>query len=135
MTSPSDWAFPQEGGEEDSFTSFRVRPYLLTGGRTRADVDLPLEAQVETTEAGRARLDNAGQALATELRNIASLCNQPQSVAEISAHLRIHLQVARILVGDLMAQGLVATHRATPRSADRPDLRLLERVLDGLQSL
>jgi hypothetical protein len=130
MTDRADWPRPEEGGPETS-TSFRVRPYLLTGGRTRSEVDLPLEAQVQTTDVGRVRM----RALGHELRAITQLCVEPQSIAEISAHLGIHLQVARILVGDLIKEGLVATHQAAKRPSDRPDLRLLERVLDGLQSL
>ncbi len=117
---------------DDSFRSFRVRPYLLTGGRTRAAVDLPLEALVRTTESGHASLATQSR----ERHQIITLCASPQSVAEISAHLKIHLQVARVLVGDLVQEGHVATHVASTQSTtDRPDLRLLEQVLDGLQSL
>ena len=47
----------------------------------------------------------------------------------------MHLQVARILVGDLVNDGLVTTSTAPTQSTERPDLNLLERVLDGLQSL
>ncbi len=122
---------PLETGDAQTFSSFRVRPYLLTGGRTRSEIDLALETLVHVTDLGRSRTGTLGH----ELRSIAELCVQPQSVAEISAHLHIHLQVARILVGDLMKEGFVATHQATQRPSDRPDLRLLERVLDGLQSL
>ena len=35
-------------------TPLRVRPYLLTGGRTRSSVDLALEAQILLTPKGRA---------------------------------------------------------------------------------
>ena len=41
--------------------------------------------------------------------------------------------VARVLVGDLAGEGLIAVHRPN-HVGDRPDLRLLERVLDGLQA-
>ncbi|MFT7598169.1 MAG: hypothetical protein ACI8TP_001090 [Acidimicrobiales bacterium] len=117
--------------EIDAFTSLRVRPYLLTGGRTRSAVDLPMEALVQSTPDGTARLPT----LDHERRRIVQLCGQPQSIAEVSAHLNIHLQVARVLVGDLVSEGLVATHTASTESSDRPDLQLLERVLDGLQTL
>ena len=116
--------------DNESFTTLRVRPYLLTGGRTRSAVDLPLEALVRTTESGNA---SAGQH-SREQQQIISLCANPQSVAEISAHLKIHLQVARILLGDLVQEGHVATHTSA-QPTERPDLQLLERVLDGLQSL
>ncbi len=117
---------------DENFRSFRVRPYLLTGGRTRSAVDLPLEALVRTTESGHAALGTQSR----ERHQIISLCASPQSVAEISAHLKIHLQVARVLVGDLVQEGHVATHVAKHETASaRPDLRLLEQVLDGLHSL
>ena len=118
----------------DSITgdaTFRVRPYLLTGGRTRTDVDLPLEAQIRTTPEGHQALASAG----LERHRILELCAEPQSIAEISAHLSIHLQVARVLVGDLVNEGFVGTQTATGPASARPDLQLLERVLDGLQAL
>ncbi len=112
--------------------ALRVRPYLLTGGRTKSDVHLPLEAQVRTT-------DTVGEhetaTLPPEKRAIVELCAQPHSVAEVSALLRTHLQVTRILIGDLVKDGLVGTNTAPAQSDERPDVRLLERVLDGLQSL
>ena len=49
--------------------------------------------------------------------------------------LKIHLQVARVLVGDLINEGLIAVQTATEQSTERPDLLLLNRVLDGLQAL
>ncbi len=117
--------------ETDAFTSLRVRPYLLTRGRTRSVVELPMEALVQSTPDGNSRLAS----LDHERQRIVRLCTEPQSIAEVSAHLKIHLQVARILVGDLVSEGLVATHTAPTQTNERPDLRLLERVLDGLQSL
>lgn len=117
----------------DPFTSLRVRPYLLTGGRTRSAVELPLEAQIRATEQGQAALGRQSH----ERRRIIELCADRQSVAEISAHLQIHLQVAKVLIGDLIQEGLLsnATQPAAASPTDRPDLQLLERVLDGLQSL
>jgi hypothetical protein len=59
---------------------------------------------------------------------------RPISVAEVSAHLHIPLGVARVLVGDMTAAGLVEVHR--PRATgERPDLVLLERVLDGIRAI
>lgn len=120
-----------ESDNTENFSALRVRPYLLTGGRTRSEVDLPLEALVRTTEAGNA----AAARLSKERRQILELCAEPQSVAEISAHLEMHLQVARILLGDLVQDNLVATQTTNSEPAARPDLQLLERVLDGLQGL
>ena len=117
--------------DRNGSAALRVRPYLLTKGRTKSAVHLPLEAQVKATEASEAGI--GGQA--PEQRAILELCARPHSVAEISALLDIHLQVARILVGDLVNDGLVSTNTASPQANERPDLHLLERVLDGLQSL
>jgi Protein of unknown function (DUF742) len=78
-----------------------VRPYAVTGGRTRPDYDL---------------------------------CRRARSVAEIAAYLRMPLGVARVLVGDMAQEGLVRVHQAQA-STDRPDLALMQRVLNGLRNL
>lgn len=109
----------------------RVRPYLLTGGRTRSSVELAIEAQIRLTARGQASIDTASM----ERRMILELCADPQSVAEISAHCKIHLQVARVLVGDLITEDLLHVQEIASHSPDRPDLDLLNRVLDGLQAL
>jgi len=112
----------------------RIRPYALTGGRTRGNQELALETIVRTTPQGRA----AQPRLLRESARIVQICAEPLSVAEISAHLKIPLGVARVIVGDLAAEGLVGANAgATTASAtqNRPDIKLLERVLDGLQAL
>lgn len=110
----------------------RVRPYALTGGRVRSSTELALETIVRTTSRGASLTER----LPTESRRILELCEEPTSIAEVSAHLSIPLGVARVLVGDLVTEGHLDSH-ATPATGDgsRPDLRLLERVLDGLQAL
>lgn len=112
--------------------SLRVRPYALTGGRTRSSTDLPLETIVRTTTHGASQL----RQLSHERRNIANMCREPLAIAEISAHLHLPLGVARVLVGDMVTEGLLMTAQDAPTSPDaRPDASLLERVLHGLQSL
>ena len=131
-TSPGSPHPAQAEASHPSTPRFRVRPYTLTGGRTRTDVDLGLETQVRTTDQGLRRAN----LLALELRDIVEICNQPLSVAEVSAHLHVPLQVAKVLVGDLITSGDVESHSAVAAQADgRPDIQLLERVLEGLQSL
>jgi hypothetical protein len=113
-------------------TSFRVRPYALTGGRTRSDHDLAIEAIVKSTIWGL----SAASRLTLERKQIVSLCTVPLSVAEVSAHLHIPLGVARVLAGDMVGEGLLDTARLPTTRADRrPDVKLLERVLDGLHAL
>jgi hypothetical protein len=106
-----------------------VRPYALTGGRTRSGAaDLPVESLVVTSAKGRA----TGAHLQLERRAIAELCLDPISVAEVSAHLGVPLGVARVLVTDMSEQGLVDVHQG---SAERPNQALLERVLHGIRDL
>ncbi len=83
-----------------------VRPYAMTGGRTRPRYQLAIEALVSTT-ADPARL----QGQLPEHQRICRLCQEIKSVAEISALLSIPLGVARILVADLAEAGLVAIHQ------------------------
>jgi hypothetical protein len=69
-----------------------------------------------------------------EQRAIAALCHDILSIAEVSAYLHLPLGVIRVLVGDMADEHLVMVHRPT-QGSDRPDLALLKRVLDGLQTI
>ena len=113
----------------DAGDGLRVRPYAITGGRTRAATDVPIEAIVYRTPKG----DQATSALSMERGQIIKLLATPQSCAEVSARLRLPLGVARVVLGDLVDEGYLALN--TRSATGRPDLRLLERVLDGLQAL
>ncbi|ONI70688.1 hypothetical protein ALI144C_49660 [Actinosynnema sp. ALI-1.44] len=108
-----------------------VRPYAMTGGRTKADGDLRVEAMISTASAGMAE-DGLAE---IEHRSIARLCRTPKSVAEISAELDMPLQVAKIVLGDMVATGLVVVHRTTGLSGGSSHLALMERVLGGLRRL
>ncbi|MGQ4512567.1 DUF742 domain-containing protein [Streptomyces sp. DW26H14] len=109
-----------------------VRPYAMTGGRTRPRYQLAMEALVSTT-ADLASLH--GQL--PEHQRICRLCIEVKSVAEISALLSIPLGVTRILVADLAEAGLVAIHQpgGDESAGGQPDVTLLERVLSGLRKL
>lgn len=109
----------------------RIRPYAMTGGRTRPKVDLPLETLVRTNDRGWSVRHEVG----TEERRILELAGDPLSIAEISAHLGVVLGVARVLVGDLVASGRLDRSAATTSSNPGADVSLLERVLDGLKAL
>ncbi len=115
---------------EEPLSRLRVRPYTVTRGRTDAEIELGVETMIQVV-AGTA----GGNKGVTEARAIVQLCEEPLSIAEISAHLKLPLQVVKVLVGDLVVAGVVATHSGSIQSDGRPDLALLERVLDGLQSL
>jgi hypothetical protein len=107
-----------------------VRPYAVTGGRTRPRYQLAIEALVTTTTRGR----SATFGLVPEQRSICDLCTEIKSVAEIAALLKMPLGVTRVIVGDLAESGLVSVDQPGA-SEGQPDLALLERVLIGLRNL
>jgi len=112
-------------------TGSMVRPYTKTGGRTRSDYDLAIEALVSTSERGR----SPDAAVRPEHRSICGLCLDTRSVAEVAAHLRLPLGVARVLIGDMAGMGLVLIHQSGMVVGDRPSIEFMERVLSGLRRL
>ena len=109
----------------------RVRPYARTGGRTRSDHNLALEALVSTSDDGR----RYRGVRSIEHRRICDLCLDTRSVAEIAAHLRLPLGVVKILVGDMADLGLVLIHQTELILGDRSSREFMERVLQGLRAL
>jgi len=107
-----------------------VRPYAVTGGRSRGSrAELPLEALVNAPPAG---LHN--DRLRFEHADVVRLCLPFQSLAEVSAHLRLPVGVARTIVCDLIDEGLVTI--TLPRHGTAgPDVDTLGKVLDGLLAL
>jgi hypothetical protein len=124
-------AEPIRGGGGAQETGSLVRPYTRTGGRTRSDYDLAIEALVSTSERGKA----PDAAVLPEHRSICGLCLDTRSVAEVAAHLRLPLGVARVLIGDMAGMGLVLIHQSGMVVGDRPSIEFMERVLSGLRRL
>lgn len=109
----------------------RARPYSWTAGRTRPAIDLPVEARVQTTSVGHALPHRRADAHWA----VTQLCFHPCSIAEISAHLTVPLGVARVLVGDLVSEGLVVVQATVTDDTDADERRdLIERVLNGLRA-
>ncbi|GAA2431973.1 DUF742 domain-containing protein [Actinomadura vinacea] len=106
-----------------------VRPYVLTGGRTRGRSQL----LVHTLVYGRrydggfaARLLPEARALYDRVHTVS------ESVAELSAHCGISLGVTRVLLSDLAAGDRISIG---PETTSPYDPQLLERVIDGLREL
>ncbi|KUJ64417.1 multi-component regulatory system-8 [Streptomyces albus subsp. albus] len=120
----------------------RVRPYSLTGGRTRSGHVLLVETFVaamdgpDEPDGGWEQPAEGSRAarLRPELKAIVELCRRMRSVAEISALLKIPLGVVRVLLSDLADQGKIRVY-GTGRAPGQPDHALLERVLVGLRRL
>ena len=108
-----------------------LRPYAMTEGRTEpTGPDLAIEDLIGAAPAA-ADPPNLAQPGAPVDR---PACREILSVAELAARVDLPLGVTRVLVGDLVSQGMVRIHRA-PSHAGGPDVALLEQVLDGLQRL
>ncbi|MEU9167377.1 DUF742 domain-containing protein [Streptomyces sp. NPDC048420] len=109
-----------------------VRPFLVTAGRVAPDPSgrtMPVETQVVATAEGLAVLDR----LAFEQHDIVAACRIPQSIAEIAARLRLHLNVVRILAEDLRTAGQLTVH--VPDTGVTHDASVLRRLIDGLRAI
>lgn len=126
---------PVRGGDRKPA---RVRPYSLTGGRTRFGHVLHVETFVAVLEAPAERPQLANGSLNTkvmpEMRAIVELCRRMRTVAEIAALLKMPLGVVRVLLSDLADQGKIRVY-GTGHGPGQPDRALLERVLSGLRRL
>ncbi|MGW1891155.1 DUF742 domain-containing protein [Streptomyces sp. NPDC002004] len=126
---------PVRGGDRKPA---RVRPYSLTGGRTRFGHVLLVETFVAAIDAPAERRELPKGSLTTrvmpELRAIVELCRRMRTVAEIAALLSMPLGVVRVLLSDLADQGRIRVY-GTGHGTGQPDRALLERVLSGLRRL
>jgi hypothetical protein len=108
-----------------------VRPYVLTRGRTTSslaalEMHAPVLALVGPEQLPRNETPEA--------RRIVELCQTPMSTAELAARLGEPVGVLRVLVGDLVDAGTVTVRQSEERSEHR-DVRLLERLLEGIRAL
>jgi DNA-directed RNA polymerase specialized sigma24 family protein len=108
-----------------------VRPYTLTGGRSRPITGgLSLLTHVEALYAPDADLVG----LQPEHRVILSITRTALSIAEIAARLDLPVGVVRVLVGDLLQASLVSTFESDT-TINPPDESTLQAVIDGLRAL
>ena len=108
-----------------------VRAYAWTRGRTTSQFKLEIETLLTIGD----RYRPTDEWLQAEYHSIAALCQQPRSVAEVAALLSIPLGVAKVLLGDMAAQGLLVVHEVAGTDGQGPDLVLMERILSGLRRL
>ncbi|MFN8025196.1 MAG: DUF742 domain-containing protein [Acidimicrobiia bacterium] len=108
-----------------------VRPYVLTRGRTSSsfgslELHAPLVALVTP--------EQLPKRATPEDRKIVELTQTPISLAEVAARMSTPVGVVRVLVGDLAEQGLVQA-RPAPVQEEHRDVKLLERLLEGIRAL
>lgn len=130
VESPAESATTAGNGDMEQAQISFVRPFIRSGGRTRAEVELPLEVLVSANPSALGT--DAGPAM-TDHRKVLGLCAQPRSIMEVAALAGMPLGVARVLVGDLAATGELTVHRTVDGVG--PGAALLHRVLTGLHGL
>jgi Protein of unknown function (DUF742) len=108
-----------------------VRPYAVTKGRTAPDggTQLGLIDVVAATGEWPQPHFRPGP----EHRRIMELCQWPKPVIDLASETDLPVGVVRVLLGDLIDEGLVRVIPAQRKP--HTDQRLLRMVLDGLQSL
>lgn len=108
----------------------RLRPYVLVGGRTRVSHELLTHTLVSTRWAYDPRV---AAGLLPEARAVYQRASAGTlSIAELSADLGHPLAIIRVLVNDLANADRVVVHPAAHAADANPDIRLLERLRDGL---
>lgn len=129
---------PRDAGSQwyDSEAGPLVRPYAMTGGRTRpgpSGVHFDLIALVALD--ANAPTPGDDTVLGPEHRSLIELCRtETQSVAELAADADLPVGVVRVLLGDLLEMGCVKVNRPVP-PAQLPDEKILREVIDGLRAL
>ena len=110
--------------------TYAVRPYAVTGGRTRSSSDLPIEALVQSLRA-------PAPGMTAETSKILDLTGTEYlSIAELSAHVKLPVGIVRVIVSDLADEGKVRIHGiANGQNGLATSLSVLESVLNGISSL
>ncbi|MFC9892230.1 DUF742 domain-containing protein [Nocardia sp. NPDC127579] len=110
-----------------------VRLFAVTRGRSatrRTDIDML--TLVATSEFGVLRRHEP------EYAQIVRLAREPQSVAELAARLRLPMTATKILVGDLIGDGVLDFRVPLSNSGNGSgtgDIAMLRALRDGIRAL
>ncbi len=105
-----------------------VRPYTLTGGRTRNDV---VDVAIQTVICQSATSLTTTPAVGPVELDIWRAAANRLSSADISAQLDLPLGVVRVLAGDLA----IAGHVELGETMSTGDAQLIRRLIDGVRAL
>jgi Protein of unknown function (DUF742) len=111
-----------------------VRPYALIGGRTEPAGDMVLDLIAVIAAAGPVPGPTELAKLSPEQRKLLGQCRTPVTVADSAADIGLPLGVVRVLLADLIQQGMI-TVLPRPAARQQASAGLLKEVLDGLRSL
>ncbi|MBS2936622.1 DUF742 domain-containing protein [Nocardioides sp. J2M5] len=114
--------------EDEGYRPRLIRSYTITAGRTATTVDLPMEATLRLQAGAEAPV------LTPSAAQVLEVCDR-RSVAEVSALTKMPIGVTRVLLGDLIEQGLVRIQATiTEKTSTDERLELIERTLRGLRN-
>ena len=114
--------------EDEAYRPRLIRSYTLTAGRTAAKVELAMEATLRHQAGAEAPV------LSPSAAQVLEVCDR-RSVAEVSALTKMPIGVTRVLLGDLIEQGLVRIQATITDSTSTDErLELIERTLRGLRN-
>ncbi|MDZ7675233.1 MAG: DUF742 domain-containing protein [Acidimicrobiales bacterium] len=110
--------------ESEPSTHEVVRPFVMTGGRTRPQRrDLRLETMLSTA------VGVGPDGLRPEQRQLVETCRKPISVAEASSELGWVVGVTMVIAADLVVDGVLELHQTDPVEIELDALsRMIERV-------
>jgi hypothetical protein len=115
-----------EGQSPEPGDELVVRPFMLTGGRTRPLHDgLRIETLLHAAPAA------LSAPLRFEPRRIVELCQAPMSMADLAVALKVPLGVVRVIVADLVTDGYL---RIEEQLGELP-IELIERIRDRVRAL
>jgi hypothetical protein len=124
-SSPPEYSVATGQSATDEGDGVFVRPFIVTGGRTRPLHDgLRLETLVEALPAA------LSAPLQFEQRQIVELAQRPVSVAEVAARIGVPLGVARVLIADLYTGKYISLHE--PHELP---VHVIERIRDLVRAL
>ena len=109
-----------------------ARPYTVTGGRTRPRGETYFDL-IDVVARSSTPADPFAIA-SPERSRILDLCTNQVTVADLASATGLPLGVVRVLLADLVHEGLIRVTRAATRGRVT-DRHLLRQVLDGLNAL
>ncbi len=114
--------------DDETYRPRLIRSYTITSGRTATTVELAMEATLRLQAGAEAPI------LSPSAAQVLEVCDR-RSVAEVSALTKMPIGVTRVLLGDLIEQGLIRIQATiTEKTSTDERLELIERTLRGLRN-
>lgn len=106
-----------------------VRPYMVTGGRVQ-----PITADFDLITYVVATATLAVHTPTPEHQAILALTQEPRAVAEVASRIDLPLGVVRVLLCDLLSDGMISRYDPPPTD-HLPNVETLQAVIHGLRAL